>query len=143
MRRVDVQKPFLSTRTSHSNSEISRKRRMVYLPVSPWVLMWTRPRTYRSRFKHGGPNAEYRYEENADSIVIVLIHGPQDETRHLKDIEGVKSLGLVRLCTTQFLVDHEPRQSTAEGCSSGECQCCFGRIVVPYCHARRHPSLLA
>lgn len=69
-----IQKPFLRTRTSHSNSEISRNRRMVYPGISLWMWMSIRFGAHRSCLQDGSPNAEYGNEKNANGIVIVLIH---------------------------------------------------------------------
>lgn len=53
-------------------------------------------KTYRSGFQHRRSDAEYRNEKDANCVVIVLIHGPEDQARDLEDIERMKGLGMVR-----------------------------------------------
>lgn len=48
--------------------------------------------TYRACLKYSCSNTDDRNEENADSIVVILVHGPQGQACNLEDIERMKHL---------------------------------------------------
>ena len=123
---ADLQNPFLRTRTSQSKREISLRRRMVCIQVSRGSLRLSKLITYRSCLQHGGRNTENRDEENADGVVVILVHGPQHKACHLEHVEGMKGLvdGGVRAFFTNWSTrgDHIPHQLRAEEQSSAEYQ---------------------
>ena len=64
---------------------------------------------HRSSLKQGCRDGDDRYEENADSIIVIIIERPKYQTAHLKDVERMESLGYLSvglgrpLCTTYFV----------------------------------------
>ena len=50
---------------------------------------------YRACLKYSCSNTEDGNEENADSIVVILVHGPQGQACNLEDVERMKHLNVI------------------------------------------------
>lgn len=52
-------------------------------------------KAYRACLKYSCCDAKDRDKENADSIVVILVHGPQGQACNLEDIERMKHLDII------------------------------------------------
>lgn len=90
--KVDLQNPFLRTRTSQSKREISLRRRMVCTLGQSLELESRGMTTYRSGLQHGCCNAGNRDKKDAHGVVVIFIHGPKQKAGHLEHVERMKGL---------------------------------------------------
>lgn len=144
----NLQNPFLNTRTSHSNNDISLSRRIVCLL---WAIMMHTAScnleyAYWFCFDHSSTDAEGRYEEYTNSIVVIFVQRPKNKTGDLKYIKWMK--GLIYLWEPIYRkgiskTKHLLHQSRAEALTFAWYPQCWGQIFVLDCRDHQRLTRLA
>jgi hypothetical protein len=86
--------------TYRTNSEEHERR--IQILIFPSDVSWScksvtgnqkrEKGTNSASFDNSRSNTNDRYKEDAGCVVVILIKGPEHETRYLKNVEGVKCL---------------------------------------------------
>ena len=64
-------------------------------------------KTYCSRFGDRGCDTEDGNYENACSVIIVVVKGPENEACYLEDVEGMNGLMCYQLISRDVGLPHE------------------------------------